>query len=1109
MLKNHKITEEEKIENKENIPYHNITSNRNYNLNINNQTEINNDNENNNYNYISNSSNKALINDKRNFNKESINIDSNLNFNQKTIENNNTFKEIKIINKLTKTDNKTPNNNLKVVTINKEDLYNAFILFQQLISKYDINNENNIEYIKNRLFEFVSMKRNNFFNETIECNDNFDDNENENILDIQNYMQIYCKTEKGINLNNINNNENNNMNLIRINSFSYDVNDKIKIFNNYFSTLLHDAKETIRSNSQIFNEYLLIDRKFKDKTISEENSKSFHHNYSFDIKNKEKNELSFHSIEKNKEKEKDEYLIIENNDIYNNYNFSSYKKELKHTSPFNAGGFSLLGNDFRKYSIEGDLNKPLFQKNKSLKVSLCNDTQNEENNLYNNKDYSFKEKITISPTKQATNKFETINNENNKSNLELKKSFNGLQEIKVNKKKTFNHKEQLISDKIKELNEEIKKFKEETNKVTRIKEEYEKLQEKLLKDIKEFNLKKQVNPKNLKGCSQSEVKLIMSITQHNQSLILNNNKKKETIKLLKQKIFELENKIKAKNNYELTNKKNIFKKINNIDKNYFASEQFNIFTKKRNNLKKKNNHSYILKKGRINLKKKLSNSFEKIKKNKNNDIINQTMNNNSNNINKMYFENKLIAKMNNNKKIMNISCNNHNIKNSILNPKIPNTNLNSNNCVKKIDFNVNSNRNLNKKSNLNNNSNIIGINIRNNSINSGLINNINKQKNDNDVIHTNLFIYEKLINKEREKEKNYKINIKINSERDMCHKKLIKELKTETLEKNKNEKDKKIHANSYLPEYKNNYNNKKHRKSLGKTLITNRHELKTDISKNKSNLNILKVFKSKNHSRNKKNKSSIRPLNRNTTNAKNSKSIRENIKKHIKELNNSLDNKNISKEIIINTNNDNTDFEDDNENDTENNYDFLIPEKYKINNDEIIINKIESDGKKINIYSNNKKEIIFKSGVRKEIYPDGYQLVHFPNGDMKQKFVGKDEKIIYYYSETNTVQTTLKNGLNIFKFSNGQIEKHYSDGSKFIIYTNGIKRRISKCGKEKVILPEGKKLGDNMNNNEIELDYEKNNNNINKNKEEDIISKKNNDIIENNLLLSFLDIEKE
>ena len=44
----------------------------------------------------------------------------------------------------------------------------------------------------------------------------------------------------------------------------------------------------------------------------------------------------------------------------------------------------------------------------------------------------------------------------------------------------------------------------------------------------------------------------------------------------------------------------------------------------------------------------------------------------------------------------------------------------------------------------------------------------------------------------------------------------------------------------------------------------------------------------------------------------------------------------------------------------------------------------------------------------------------------------------------------------MFKFNNNQIEKHYPDGSKFIIFPNGTKRRISKNGNEETIYPNGK-----------------------------------------------------
>ena len=78
-----------------------------------------------------------------------------------------------------------------------------------------------------------------------------------------------------------------------------------------------------------------------------------------------------------------------------------------------------------------------------------------------------------------------------------------------------------------------------------IKDEYEKLKINLLKDTKEFNLKKEIQEKyfigdfdRLKNIPKAESKLIMTITQHNKSLILNNDRKTETIKLLKKRIYQ-------------------------------------------------------------------------------------------------------------------------------------------------------------------------------------------------------------------------------------------------------------------------------------------------------------------------------------------------------------------------------------------------------------------------------------------------------------------------------------------------------------------------------------------------------------------------------------------
>jgi hypothetical protein len=40
---------------------------------------------------------------------------------------------------------------------------------------------------------------------------------------------------------------------------------------------------------------------------------------------------------------------------------------------------------------------------------------------------------------------------------------------------------------------------------------------------------------------------------------------------------------------------------------------------------------------------------------------------------------------------------------------------------------------------------------------------------------------------------------------------------------------------------------------------------------------------------------------------------------------------------------------------------------------------------------------------------------------------------VYFFSDTNTVQNTFSDGLQVFKFEDGQIEKHYTDGAKEIM----------------------------------------------------------------------------
>ena len=90
-----------------------------------------------------------------------------------------------------------------------------------------------------------------------------------------------------------------------------------------------------------------------------------------------------------------------------------------------------------------------------------------------------------------------------------------------------------------------------------------------------------------------------------------------------------------------------------------------------------------------------------------------------------------------------------------------------------------------------------------------------------------------------------------------------------------------------------------------------------------------------------------------------------------------------------------------------------------------------AEGKITRTYSSGKKEVLFNNGAKREIFPDKYTIVHFVNHDVKQTL--PDGSVIYYYAEAQTTQITLENnGLNIYRFSNNQVEFHYEDMSKEI-----------------------------------------------------------------------------
>ena len=132
-------------------------------------------------------------------------------------------------------------------------------------------------------------------------------------------------------------------------------------------------------------------------------------------------------------------------------------------------------------------------------------------------------------------------------------------------------------------------------------------------------------------------------------------------------------------------------------------------------------------------------------------------------------------------------------------------------------------------------------------------------------------------------------------------------------------------------------------------------------------------------------------------------------------------------------------------------YDFIIPKKYT-NKVYKLIKSIKDGDKIINTYTNDKKEIIYNNGTKKEIYKNEHQIIYYSNGDIKQIF--SDGKTSFFNKETKKVQTNLINGTKIYKLKNGQIEKHFPDGTKLII-NNDKEKYIYNDGSEETYFSEG------------------------------------------------------
>jgi hypothetical protein len=63
---------------------------------------------------------------------------------------------------------------------------------------------------------------------------------------------------------------------------------------------------------------------------------------------------------------------------------------------------------------------------------------------------------------------------------------------------------------------------------------------------------------------------------------------------------------------------------------------------------------------------------------------------------------------------------------------------------------------------------------------------------------------------------------------------------------------------------------------------------------------------------------------------------------------------------------------------------------------------------------------------------------HYPNGDWKRTVAIADGELTeYFYAHVQTLHTTFPDGVQTFKFPNGQLERHSASGHKSIVHPGG------------------------------------------------------------------------
>ena len=74
-----------------------------------------------------------------------------------------------------------------------------------------------------------------------------------------------------------------------------------------------------------------------------------------------------------------------------------------------------------------------------------------------------------------------------------------------------------------------------------------------------------------------------------------------------------------------------------------------------------------------------------------------------------------------------------------------------------------------------------------------------------------------------------------------------------------------------------------------------------------------------------------------------------------------------------------------------------------------------------------------------------------------KKKIQLDGTVIYWYHDPKIVHTTFKDGLELYEFENGQLEKHLADGSREILFPDKTIKYIYSNGREECYFPDGRR----------------------------------------------------